>query len=203
MCCPTVVMTQEYEVNHIIYACSPAGLMRTLTERYSWSPKFYDIKPEMNVICGKENASFSDIAKKLFRAPLCWKGRIFAGHVKPSFVATNHRALAVSLIHKAAIKYIRKHASSQAEEVGNAAQPIDVEAEEEHRLRVESLESLERSNLAQAEEIRRQKELLDREKDWRSRPRERESEENKRQHSGASTSRHAQEHPPTQKRRRN
>ena len=130
---------------------------------------------------GKDNAAFTDIAKKMYGVPLCWKGKVFAGHVRPSLIATNHRALAVSLLHKAAVKFIRKHQHGQA---GAARE------EEEERLRTESLDSLEKSILAQQESLARQMSLLEKEKEWRSRPRDRESDRRRSSgHSSSSTSR--------------
>ena len=194
-------LLQDYNADHVIYAWNPSGLEKILKERHSWTPTFLDVRPEMSTVLEKENPSFSDLAKKLFRAPLCWKGKIFAGHVRPSYVATHHRAIVVSLVHKAAIKYVRKHTRPQ-EEAQPDASPIDNrEAEEEFRRRQESLDSMDRS----IEELQRQRRRLSREMEDhshsrdRSRPHERDSEDRRRHR--ASGSRHEESHS-DQKRRR-
>ena len=172
-----ITLLREYNAKHVIYAWCSSGLARVLAERHSWSPDLHDIKNEMNGITGKENAAFNDIAKKLFGVSICWKGRIFAGHVRPSRVATSHRALAVSLLHKAAIKFIRRHQLRRpvAEE---DREQIEIAAEaEEEELRRQSLDSMERNILKQQDALNRQIDLLRRERERRSRPRDRQSED--------------------------
>ena len=94
----------------------------------------------MYVALQNEDPSLVNIAKKLFRLPLCWKGQYLAGHARPSYVATHHCALVVSLTHKAAINDTRKYREAEPHIVDNK------EAEEEFRQSQEHSRSQERES---------------------------------------------------------
>ena len=99
----------------------------------------------VNTQAPKRRIRLSPTSQRSSSAPLCWEVRLFAAHDCPSYVATHNRALVVSLIHKAAISYVRKHTSPQEKTEPDAA-PIDNrEAEEEFCRRQESPDSMDRS----------------------------------------------------------
>ena len=43
----TFNLIRIFQSNHTIYAWSPAGLIKLLSDRHAWSPNIHDIKPEM------------------------------------------------------------------------------------------------------------------------------------------------------------
>ena len=89
---------REYSERGIVFVRNPQGLLRILLEDYAWRPRVYDIRPSVDGKVERVNSSVSDLARYVFGSPLCWAGRYFSAHVRPSRVALRHRE-----IHLAAI----------------------------------------------------------------------------------------------------
>ena len=132
----------EQEQDGIIYSWSPAGLIKILSDRYGWFSQLYDIKPEMSEKFGKDNVPLSDISRSLFHAPLCWRARTFSAHIRPSLVATTHRSIVVTTIHRAAAEFV--HAPYVKQMAAETTQEqIDTSGEGEERLQDEQMATFE------------------------------------------------------------
>ena len=103
----TIDLLKVFEQGNHIYSWSPAGLLKILCDRFGWIPYLVDLKPRMNEFFEKDNVTLSDLSRRLYHAPLCWRARTFSAHVRPSLLATTHRAIVASIINKAAIRFIR------------------------------------------------------------------------------------------------
>ena len=188
----TFNLIRIFESNHTIYAWSPAGLIKLLSDRHAWSPNIHDIKPEMLHLIfpngNKTNVAINDLCRKLFNAPLCWRAQIFSAHVRPSVLTTFLRALFVSIIHRAVSRLIRHPAPLPQEQQSLMQQELiaissgdDIVEEEEESQPSVPLEMFELSINSQQEIIDQQKRFIEAEKNRRKRPHSRHGNDENRQ----------------------
>ena len=194
----TINLIRIFESNHTIYAWSPAGLIKLLSDRHAWSPNIYDIKPEMLRLIfpngDKTNVAINDLCRKLFDAPFCWRAQIFSAHVRPSVLTSLHRALFVSIIHTAVSKLLchpapppQQQQQQQQQQVSTQQELIaissgdDIGEEEEESQPSVPLEMFEQSINSQQELINQQKRFIEAEKIRRKRPHSRHDNDNNRQ----------------------
>ena len=126
----TLDLLKLYEQDRTIYTWSPAGLCKILCDRFGWIPRVFDLKPKLIEVLQKDNVTHSDLSRKLFQCPLCWRARIFSAHVRPSLLAINHRAIVACIIHEAATHlvhepWVAEMTQEQLDVSGEAEEQVD------------------------------------------------------------------------------
>ena len=122
-------LLKQYQLDRFIYTWSPSGFRKILSDRYDWFPQVYDIKPRMAKILEKENVALSDLSRKFFQSPICWRARLFSAHIRPSLLATNHRAIVLCIIHEAVKQLVHDEVLAEIIQEQATQEQLDVSGE--------------------------------------------------------------------------